>query len=164
MTRYLRSDANILRVYWPYAVRYAQYLRIRSYQRRTKSTAYELFTGQQPGIKNLHPFGVSCIFYKEGAKGKLDARGADGIFLEINPINEGYHVFNPTNNSIITSHNVRFQQQDVVETHYPYKLPERSHESLENQQVNDISPFDGEQHQSNKHNDEERQFPNKERP
>ena len=165
MARCLRSDANIARIFWPFAVRYAQYLRNRSYQRRTKSTAYELFTGHKPDMKHLHPFGTSCIFYKEGAKGKLDARGEDGTFLGINPINEGYYVLNPTNNSITTSRNVRFQQLEVEDTHYPYKPPERVHENLENQQINDIaSPIDGEHHQSREYTDEEPMLKNKERP
>ena len=51
MARYLRSDAMIPKSYWMYAVKHAQYLRNRSYQRRTTSTAYELFTGKNP----VHP-------------------------------------------------------------------------------------------------------------
>ena len=77
MARYLGSDASISKTFWPYAVRYAQYLRNRSYQRRTRSTAYELFTGRKPDMKNLHPFGVQCVIYKESTKGTLDARGTD---------------------------------------------------------------------------------------
>ena len=53
----------------------------------------------------------------------------------------------------------------MVETHFPYKLPERSHESLENQQENDISRSDdGKKDQSNEHNDEKYQLGNEERP
>ena len=133
MARCLRSDANISNSFWPYAVRYAQYLRNRSYQRRTGSTAYELFTGRKPDMKNLHPFGVQCVMYKEGTKGKLDARGTDGIFLGINPINKGYYVLNQSKNSITTSRNVYFQQQEIDETYYPCKLPEKSQEHVESQ-------------------------------
>ena len=98
-------------------------------------------------------------------KGKLDARGEDGTFLGINPINKGYYVLNPTNNSITTSRNVRFQQLEVEDTHYPYKPPERVHENLETQQINDISsPIDGERHQSRECTDEEPKLKSKERP
>ena len=165
MARCLRSDANITRIFWHFAVRYAQYLRNRSYQRSIKGIAYELFTGHKPDTKHLHPFGISCIFHKEGAKGKLDARGEDGIFLGINPINKRYYVLNPTNNSIITSRNARFQQVEVEDTHYLYKPPEKVHENLENQQINEIaSPIDGEHHQSREYTEEEPKLKNKERP
>ena len=53
MTRCLRLDADVPKSYWPYAVRYAQYLRNRSFQRRTHCTAYELFTGQKPDMRKL---------------------------------------------------------------------------------------------------------------
>ena len=70
-------------------------------------------------MKNLHPFGVQCVLYKEGAKGKLDARGAGGIFLGINPMNKGYYFLNQSKNSIATSRNVYFRQQEIDKTHYP---------------------------------------------
>ena len=164
MARCLRSDANISKAFWPYAVRYAQYLRNRSYQRRTKSTAYELFTGKKPDMKNLHPFGVQCVMYKEGAKGKLDARGTDGIFLGINPINKGYYVLNQSKNSIATSRNVCFRQQEIDETRYPCKLPEKSQEHAESQQHRDANVDERDQHQSNQHNNNELQSANERRP
>lgn len=42
-SRALIIEAKIPKSLWPYAARHAQYLRNRSYQRRTQKTAYELF-------------------------------------------------------------------------------------------------------------------------
>ena len=155
MARCLRSDANISKNFWPYAVRYAQYLRNRSYQRRTKSTAYELFTGRKPDMKNLHPFRAQCVMYKESTKGKLDARGIDGIFLGINPINKGYYVLNQAKNSIATSCNVYFRKQEIDETYYPCKLPEKLQGHVESKQDLETKTAEGDQHQSNEHSNTE---------
>ena len=57
----------------------------RSYQRRTNSTADELFTGEKPEMRKLQQFGTPCIVYNEGSKQKLDACGREAIFLGINP-------------------------------------------------------------------------------
>ena len=164
MARCLRSDVNISKNFWPYAVRYAQYLRNRSYQRRTKSTAYELFTGRKPDMKNLHPFGVQCVMYRESTKGKLDARGIDGIFLGINPINKGYYVLNQAKNSIATSRNVYFRQQEIDETYYPCKLPEKLQGHVESKQDLETNTAERNQHQSNGHSDNELQSENERRP
>ena len=49
----MRSDAMIPKSYWIYAVKHAQYLRNRGYQRRTNSTSYDLFTGEKPDMRNI---------------------------------------------------------------------------------------------------------------
>ena len=116
-------------------------------------------------MKHLHQFGISCLFYKEGAKGQLDTRGEDGIFLGINPINKGYYLLNPMKNSIIISCNVCFQQLEVKDTHYLYKPPERVHENPENQQIYDITSLtDGEHHLSREYTDKEPKSKSKDRP
>ena len=115
MARCIRAEANISKSLWPYAARHAQYLRNRSYQRRTSSTAYELFTNVKPDLRSLHTLGAPCTFYVEGHKQKLDIRGKEGIYLGINPRNKGYYVFNPINGRVITSRNVFVHQQALEE-------------------------------------------------
>jgi hypothetical protein len=107
MARCLLADASLPKFLWPYAVRHAQYLRNRSYQRRTRKTAYELFTGSRPDMRHIHPFGAPCTVLIEGQKQKLSARGQTGIYLGMNTSSQGYYVLNPTNNSISTSRNVK---------------------------------------------------------
>jgi hypothetical protein len=107
MARCLMADASLPKFLWPYAVRHAQYLRNRSYQRRTEKTAYELFTGHKPDMRHIHPFGAPCTVLIEGHKQKLSARGQAGIYLGVNPSSQGFYVLNPTNHSVSTSRNVR---------------------------------------------------------
>jgi len=164
MARCLRSDANISKNFWPYAVRYTHYLRNHSYQCRAKSTAYELFTGRKPDMKNLYPFGVQCVLYKESTKGKLDARGTDGIFLGINPINTRYCVFNQLKNSIAASRSVYFRQQELDETYYPCKLPEKLQGHIKSKQNFETNAAERDQYQSNEHSDNELQSENERRP
>ena len=111
MARCSRLDADVPKSYWPYAVRYAQYLRNRSFQRRTHCTAYELFTGQKPDMRKLQQFGTPCIVYNEGPKQKLDARGREAIFLGINPQNKGYFTLCQKTGQVKTSLNVSFPQE-----------------------------------------------------
>ena len=58
MARCLLADASLPKFLWPYAVRHAQYLRNRSYQRGTGTTAHELFMGTKPDMRHVHPFGA----------------------------------------------------------------------------------------------------------
>lgn len=115
MSRCLLSDAGIPKHFWMYSTRYAQYLRNRSYQQKTNATAYELFTGVQPDMKNIHTFGAQCTIYVEGHKQKLDTRGQDGIFLGINPQNNANFILTPKNNRVLTSRNVIIHEQAVDE-------------------------------------------------
>ena len=129
MARCIRAEANISKSLWPYAARHAQYLRNRSYQGCTSSTAYELFTNVKPDLRSLHTLGAPCIFYVEGHKQNLDIRGKEGIYLGINPRNKGY-VFNPINGRVITSCNVFVHQQALGENFIldskPQKIPKNS--------------------------------------
>ena len=104
MSRCLISDAQLAKSYWPYAVKHSQYLRNRSYQRRTKSTAYELFTNLKPDMRKIYKFGSTCTYYMDGNKQKLDARGQPGIYLGVNPRNKGYYVLD--NNKVVNTRNV----------------------------------------------------------
>jgi transposase InsO family protein len=104
MSRCLISDAQLAKTFWPYAVKHSQYVRNRSYQRRTKSTAYELFTNEKPDMSKIHRFGSPCTYYIDGHKQKLDARGQPGIYLGINTQNKGYYVLN--DRKVVTTRNV----------------------------------------------------------
>ena len=105
MSRCLLSDANLSKNLWTYAVPHAQYLRNRSYQRRTNKTSYELLTNHKPDMRLIYTFGAPCTYYNEGHKLKLDARGYEGIYLGINTTSQSYYVLK-TNQQVVTSRNV----------------------------------------------------------
>eukprot|EP00794_Sanderia_malayensis_P017213 gene17213-18934_t len=134
--RCLRAKADISKSFWPYAVRHAQYLRNRSFQRRTNATAYELFTRIKPDMRSVHPFGAPCVSYLEGHKQKLDIRGREGIYLGINPMNKGYYVLNLATGKVVTSRNVYIQQPTFDEIPVPEVILKPKHESQEDETVN----------------------------
>ena len=144
MARCLRSDAMIPKSYWMYAVKHAQYLRNRSYQRRTNSTAYELFTGKKPDMRNIHPLGTPCLIYTEGPKQKFQPRGQDGIYLGINPASKSYYVLNRKNNKVTTSRNVRFLEPEPECASIPVR---KNHEEGINEQSDIINSQIGENEQ-----------------
>ena len=131
MARCLRSNAMIPKSYWMYAVKHAPYLRNRSYQRRTNSTAYELFTGRKPDMRNIYSFGAPCLIYTEGSKQKFQARGQDGVYLGINPASKSYYVLNQKNNKVTTSRNVRFIEPEPEHIGIPLR---KNHEESTNEQ------------------------------
>ena len=110
MARCLLADASLMKPLWSYAVRHAQYLRNRSYQRRTKKTAYELFTNLKPDMRKLHPFGSHCTFFLEGKKSKFQPRGYPGVYLGVNPMSQGYFILNLKNQGVITTRNVHIEE------------------------------------------------------
>ena len=112
MARCLRQDSNIPKCFWPYTVRHAQYLRNRSYQRRTNMTAYEQFCGNKPDMRHLYTFGSQCTYRVEGHRNKFDHKGKTGTYLGINPKSNGYYVLTD-NNRVITSRNVVVYESSV---------------------------------------------------
>jgi hypothetical protein len=114
MARCLLADASLPKHLWTYATKHACYLRNRSYQRRTKATAYELFTGIKPDMRHLYTFGATCTIYQEGPKQKLEPRGQEGIYLGVNPRSQGYYILQ-RNQRITTSRNVKVHEYSLVE-------------------------------------------------
>jgi transposase InsO family protein len=124
MARCLLTESDLPKQYWSYSVRHTQYLRNRTYQRRTDSTAYELFTNRQPDMRTIHTFGSPCTFYNEGPKAKMDKRGLDGTYLGVNPQNNGYYILNHQRNNVITTRNVHIHRltrtdDNKVDLHTP---------------------------------------------
>ena len=97
-----KNDTMIPKSYWMYSVKHAQYLRNRSYQRRTNSTAYQIITGIKSDMGSIYSFGAPCLIYTEGPKQKIQPRGQEGIYLRINPASKSYYVLNRKSNKVIT--------------------------------------------------------------
>ena len=115
MARCLLSESGITKPYWTYAVRHAQYLRNRSFQRRTKSTAYELFTRAKPDMRKIYEFGCACTYYNESHKQKLDVRGYPGYYLGVNTANHSYYILDSQCSRIITTRNVRIHKPEYAD-------------------------------------------------
>ena len=139
MARCLILDAQLPKYLWSYAVRHSSYLRNRSYQRRTKKTAYELFTGIKPDMRKINTFGAMCTYYNEGHKRKLDARGSNGYYLGVNTSSQNsYYVLTTGRNQVLTTRNVTIhsnsQMDDIQED---YWFPLRADQARRSEQVGD---------------------------
>lgn len=122
MARCLLSEANLAKPLWPYAVRYAAYLRNRSYQQRTTKTAYELFSNYKPDMRKINTFGALCTYYDESYKHKLDPRGKQGIYLGVNTNSQSYYILTDTG-QVLTSRNVSIHTVDKQLTDNPEPEP-----------------------------------------
>ena len=106
-TRCLISDAKLQKTIWTYALNQAVYLRNRSYQRRTGKTAYELFTGIKPNLRNVHRFGSTCMLFDPLHKTKLNPRSYHSIYLGYSPRSQGHFIMKSHSHKIVTSRNFR---------------------------------------------------------
>ena len=56
------------------------YIRNHCYNKNTRKTPYESFTGSKPNLNKIHIFGTTCFCYVQN-KTKLDTRFEKGIFV-----------------------------------------------------------------------------------
>ncbi|KAJ8050597.1 hypothetical protein HOLleu_03860 [Holothuria leucospilota] len=100
-------QAGLPKVMWTYAVMAATYIRNRCYNPRTKKTAFEVFTGQQPNICGMHTFGSCCYAYVQNKK-KLDARIKEGVFVGYDKGSPAYLVYFPQSQEVRKVRCVKF--------------------------------------------------------
>lgn len=105
MARCLLVEADLPKQLWPYAVKYATYLRNRAYQQRTAKTAYEIFCNHKPDMRKIYSFGAPCTYYDESQKHKLDPRGKHGIYIGVNTDSQGYYILTDSRR-ILTTRNI----------------------------------------------------------
>jgi hypothetical protein len=80
MARCLILEASLPKSLWPYAIQCAAYIRNRCYSDCNSETPLFLMTGKRPNLARMHIFGSECYALTHTSKGKLDERGAAGIF------------------------------------------------------------------------------------
>ena len=119
-------------------MKHAQYLRNRSYQRRTNFTAYEIFTGTKPDMGSIYSFGAPCFIYTEGPKQKMQPGGQEGIYLGINPTSKSYYLLNQKSSKGITSCNVRILDLPSEEPEY-INIPLRKNPEESTNKQSDIT-------------------------
>ena len=82
-TRALLFESNLPYFLWPYAIKYAAYLRNRSYQNRIKMTPLQMATNRKPDMAKVFLFGSKC-YIREPFPTKLEPRALIGVFLGYN--------------------------------------------------------------------------------
>ena len=100
VTRCLIYDSNIPDLLWPFAVKYACFLRNRTYQQRIQCTPIQMATQNKPDMNKILLFGSKCYYYNTDTKTKLDQRGLEGVFIGYDDKSSCKLIFDPVTHDI----------------------------------------------------------------
>ena len=119
MTKAMLYHATAYLPLWGEAIMTAAYLLRRGLtQAHPIHTPCESWTGRKPNIANLHVFGCDVYYHiiKANRHGKLGENAARGIFVGYDYNNDTYYrVFDVQTNKIITTRDVRFNDESFTE-------------------------------------------------
>ena len=105
-TRALLFESNIPNLLWPYAVKYATFLRNRSYQKRIKCTPLQCATNRKPDMAKVHFFGSKC-YIKDLSSTKLEPKALEGVFIGYDEQSPSMLIFDPVSHEVKKSVNVK---------------------------------------------------------
>lgn len=114
MSRCLLIENKLPDKLWNYAMQTSAYVRNRCYNRRTKKTAYELFTDKEPNLYKLQKFGSECLAYKQ-EKRKLDSKCEPGIFVGYDKNSPALLVYYPEADKVQKHRLVKFTTKTTRE-------------------------------------------------
>ena len=110
--RCLIFEGGLPKSLWPYAAKYAAYIRNRCFNNRLGMTPYESFTSRKPNLGKMHKFGEKCYAYDQEKK-KMDSRCTEGIFIGMDTRSPAYQVYFPENNTVKKVRCVQFLMGDA---------------------------------------------------
>lgn len=113
-TRAMLGGTNNNKALWNEAVRVASYLYNRSPTKANDRTAYEMWNGQKPNLKNIKIFGCTAYTKKFGQLRKLDERSKAMKFVGYAPV--GYRLWDSERRKIVISRDVHFVKNDEEQT------------------------------------------------
>lgn len=117
IARTLLHQSGLAKQFWAESVRLATYLTNRMPTSKLGITPYQAWTGELPDLSNIHIFGSKGQVLVEGKHlTKFNKRTQEMIYLGPALTNQGHRMWNPTTNSIIESRNVRFLEEEEVNT------------------------------------------------
>ena len=100
VTRCLLFDSKVPDILWPFAVKYAAFLRNRSFQTRIQCTPLEMATKNKPDMSKVLLFGSKCFYYNTDVKTKLEQRGIEGVFIGYDDKSSCKLIFDPVTHEI----------------------------------------------------------------
>ena len=105
-TRALLFDSNVPNILWPYAVKYATFLRNRSYQNRIECTPLQVATKRKPDMAKVHFFGAKA-YVKDLFATKLEPKALEGVFIGYDEQSPSMLIFDPVTHDVKRSINVK---------------------------------------------------------
>ena len=115
MARCLLIQAKLDKVFWPYAVMTASYIRNRCFNERIQQTPFQALTKKRPNLANMAFFGSECFAYSQ-KKTKIGPRCEKGVFLGYDKESPAYIVYFPRDDKIARVRNVKFSNKIRNET------------------------------------------------
>ena len=100
VVRCLMFDSRVPDILWPFAVKYACFLRNRCFQQRIQCTPVQMITENKPDMSKILLFGSKCFYYNTDAKSKLDQRGIEGVFIGYDDKSSCKLIFDPETHAI----------------------------------------------------------------
>lgn len=113
LARVLLTDSELGISYFPYALRYANYLKNRTPHRSIDNEIpYELFHNEKVNFEDIKRFGTRVIYVEDYENvGKLKERGKDGIFLGKPISQDGHYILCIEKNRVEVKRHLRFVDQ-----------------------------------------------------
>ena len=98
--------------FWPEAINTAVYIRNRCTSKalNENTTPYKLWTGSKLNVKHLKVFGCDAYALDNSYKCKFDQKATKCTFIGYT-FNKTYRLWDNTNHKVITSRNVKFNEQ-----------------------------------------------------
>ena len=92
MARCLLIESKLPKNLWVYALMASAFIRNCCYNKNTRKTPYESFTGSKPNLNKMHIFGTNCFSYVQN-KTKLEPHWEKGIFVGYDKQSPAYWIY-----------------------------------------------------------------------
>ena len=108
------KSKKISKEFWAEAVACAIYLCNRSPTKALdKMTPQEAWSGRKPSVSHLRVFGcLAYVHVPDESRTKLDDKSKKFVFIGYDEKFKGYKLFDPTNNKLIVSRDVQFDESN----------------------------------------------------
>ena len=122
MTSCMLKSKHLQKEFWAEAVSCAVYLSNRSPTKNVRDqTPQEAWSGRKPSVKHLRIFGsIAYAHVPHQGRVKLDDRSVKYVFIGYDASSKGYKFYNPSNNKVVVSRDVEFDE----EASWNWKAPE----------------------------------------
>ena len=113
MTSCMLKSKHLPKEFWAEAVSCAIYLSNRSLTRNVRDqTPQEAWRGRNPSVKHLRIIGsIAYAHVPHQGRAKLDDRSVKYVFVGYDANSKGYKFYNPSNNKVVVSRDVEFDEE-----------------------------------------------------
>lgn len=108
---------------WAEAISTAAYVVNRLPTSGHDCTPYEMFMGRKPTVSHLRVWGCRCFVLQDKPRKKLDPASREGVFVGYEPKNRSWRVWLPSQQKIVVSCNVLFDEKEPGRLQPKVELP-----------------------------------------